>query len=73
MFTRYIRYNRVRFTPSSPLMWFGKFMRMIPRKIASVETESLGDTSTLADPSEGVLIEKVGEVPDVGVQCFDVC
>jgi acetyl-CoA synthetase len=47
-------------TPSLPMTRSGKIMRRILRKIVCGETDSLGDTSTLADPSiVDVLIEKV--------------
>jgi len=47
-------------TPGLPLTRSGKIMRRILRKIASGETDALGDTSTLADPSiVDVLIEKM--------------
>jgi len=46
--------------PSLPMTRSGKIMRRILRKIVAGETDSLGDTSTLADPSiVDVLIEKV--------------
>lgn len=38
-------------TPSLPKTRSGKIMRRILRKIAAGETDSLGDISTLADPS----------------------
>lgn len=38
-------------TPSLPMTRSGKIMRRILRKIVCGETDSLGDTSTLADPS----------------------
>jgi acetyl-CoA synthetase len=41
----------IQFTPSLPKTRSGKIMRRILRKIAEGETSSLGDTSTLADPS----------------------
>lgn len=48
-------------TPSLPMTRSGKIMRRILRKIVSGEADSLGDTSTLADPSTvDKLIEKVG-------------
>ena len=37
--------------PGLPKTRSGKIMRRILRKIAAQETDSLGDTSTLADPS----------------------
>jgi acetyl-CoA synthetase len=47
-------------TPSLPMTRSGKIMRRVLRKIVAGETDSLGDTSTLADPSiVDVLIEKV--------------
>ena len=48
--------------PSSslPMTRSGKIMRRILRKIASGETDSIGDTTTLADPSVvQALIDKV--------------
>lgn len=46
-------------TPSLPMTRSGKIMRRILRKIVSHEEDTLGDTSTLADPSiVDVLIEK---------------
>ena len=38
-------------TPSLPMTRSGKIMRRILRKISAAEYDSLGDTSTLADPS----------------------
>ena len=38
-------------SPGLPKTRSGKLMRRILRKIATNETDSLGDTSTLADPS----------------------
>jgi len=47
--------------PTLPMTRSGKIMRRILRKIVNKEVDSLGDTSTLADPSiVDVLIEKVG-------------
>ena len=47
-------------TPSLPMTRSGKIMRRILRKIVNKEVDSLGDTSTLADPSiVDVLISKV--------------
>jgi acetyl-CoA synthetase len=47
-------------SPSFPVTRSGKIMRRILRKIVAGETDTLGDTSTLADPSiVNVLIEKV--------------
>ncbi|SHE57720.1 acetyl-coenzyme A synthetase [Modicisalibacter ilicicola DSM 19980] len=41
----------IQWSPSLPKTRSGKIMRRILRKIAANETEGLGDTSTLADPS----------------------
>ena len=41
----------IQFAPGLPKTRSGKIMRRILRKIAANETEQLGDTSTLADPS----------------------
>ena len=41
----------IQFAPGLPKTRSGKIMRRILRKIAANEPESLGDTSTLADPS----------------------
>ncbi|MCG5547601.1 acetate--CoA ligase [Halorhodospira halochloris] len=41
----------IQFAPSLPKTRSGKIMRRILRKVASNELDSLGDTSTLADPS----------------------
>jgi acetyl-CoA synthetase len=41
----------VQFAPGLPKTRSGKIMRRILRKIAAGETDSLGDISTLADPS----------------------
>jgi acetyl-CoA synthetase len=50
-------------TPSLPMTRSGKIMRRILRKIVAGETDELGDTSTLADPSiVDTLIAKVGDV-----------
>lgn len=47
-------------TPSLPMTRSGKIMRRILRKIVAGEVDSLGDTSTLADPSiVDTLIAKV--------------
>ena len=43
--------ERIHFTPGLPKTRSGKIMRRILRKIARGETDDLGDTSTLADPS----------------------
>lgn len=50
-------------SPSLPMTRSGKIMRRILRKIVCGETDTLGDTSTLADPSiVDALIEKVAEL-----------
>jgi len=41
----------IHWAPGLPKTRSGKIMRRILRKIAANETDSLGDTSTLADPS----------------------
>ena len=41
----------IQFAPALPKTRSGKIMRRILRKIAANETDSLGDTSTLADPA----------------------
>jgi acetyl-CoA synthetase len=41
----------IQFAPSLPKTRSGKIMRRILRKIAEDEYSSLGDTSTLADPT----------------------
>jgi len=41
----------IQFAPGLPKTRSGKIMRRILRKIAEGDTKSLGDTSTLADPS----------------------
>ncbi|WP_020406892.1 acetate--CoA ligase [Hahella ganghwensis] len=41
----------IQFAPGLPKTRSGKIMRRILRKIAANETDALGDTSTLADPS----------------------
>ncbi len=43
--------DKLQFAPGLPKTRSGKIMRRILRKIAHNELESLGDTSTLADPS----------------------
>jgi acetyl-CoA synthetase len=49
--------DAIQWAPSLPKTRSGKIMRRILRKIAANETDSLGDTSTLADP--GVVTELV--------------
>ena len=41
----------IQWAPGLPKTRSGKIMRRILRKIAADEVDSLGDTSTLADPS----------------------
>ena len=43
--------DQVQFTPALPKTRSGKIMRRILRKIAEGDTDNMGDTSTLADPS----------------------
>ena len=43
--------DKIQFTPSLPKTRSGKIMRRILRKIAEGDTENLGDTSTLTDPT----------------------
>ena len=43
--------DKIQFAPGLPKTRSGKIMRRILRKIAHGDTENLGDTSTLADPS----------------------
>ena len=43
--------DQIQFAPGLPKTRSGKIMRRILRKIAANETDSLGDTSTLADPA----------------------
>jgi acetyl-CoA synthetase len=55
--------DQILIAPGLPKTRSGKIMRRILRKIASQETDELGDTSTLADPSVvDVLIEKRNEL-----------
>ena len=42
--------DAIQWAPGLPKTRSGKIMRRILRKIAANETDSLGDTSTLADP-----------------------
>jgi len=50
-------------SPSLPMTRSGKIMRRILRKIVAGESDSLGDTSTLADPSiVQTLIDRVAEI-----------
>ena len=43
--------ERVQITPGLPKTRSGKIMRRILRKVASGDTDNMGDTTTLADPS----------------------
>ncbi|MCG7906041.1 MAG: acetyl-coenzyme A synthetase, partial [Candidatus Thiodiazotropha taylori] len=43
--------NLIQWSPGLPKTRSGKIMRRILRKIAANELDTLGDTSTLADPS----------------------
>ena len=43
--------DKIQYTPALPKTRSGKIMRRILRKIAEGDTENMGDTSTLADPS----------------------
>ena len=43
--------ERIQWAPALPKTRSGKIMRRILRKIATDETDSIGDTSTLADPA----------------------
>jgi len=54
----------IQFTPALPKTRSGKIMRRILRKVAAREDDSLGDTSTLADP--GVVDELISKRPDKG-------
>ena len=51
----------IQWAPGLPKTRSGKIMRRILRKIAANETDSLGDTSTLADP--GVVQELIENRP----------
>jgi len=55
--------DAIQFAPGLPKTRSGKIMRRILRKIAEGEFGSLGDTSTLADPSVvAALVEARGTV-----------
>ncbi|MCX7959034.1 MAG: acetyl-coenzyme A synthetase, partial [Deltaproteobacteria bacterium] len=43
--------DKIQFTPGLPKTRSGKIMRRILRKVAEGDVSSLGDTSTLADPT----------------------
>mgnify|MGYP006275144501 CR=1 FL=1 len=67
--------DHILITTGLPKTRSGKIMRRILRKIAERQTDSLGDTSTLADPSVvAALIEARTALPDECVTlqgCFD--
>jgi len=50
--------DKIQFTDGLPKTRSGKIMRRILRKIAEGDVSSLGDTSTLADPSVVDLLVK---------------
>ncbi|MBN9562106.1 MAG: acetate--CoA ligase [Alphaproteobacteria bacterium] len=54
--------DAIQWAPGLPKTRSGKIMRRILRKIAANETDSLGDTSTLADPAvvEELVVNRVG-------------
>jgi acetyl-CoA synthetase len=54
--------DAIQWAPSLPKTRSGKIMRRILRKIAANETDSLGDTSTLADPGvvTALVVNRVG-------------
>jgi len=54
--------DAIQFTPALPKTRSGKIMRRILRKIAEGDVSSLGDTSTLADPSvvDDLIANRVG-------------
>ncbi len=54
--------DAIQFTPGLPKTRSGKIMRRILRKIAEGDVSSLGDTSTLADPSvvDDLIANRVG-------------
>ncbi|TNF36822.1 MAG: acetyl-coenzyme A synthetase, partial [Gammaproteobacteria bacterium] len=53
----------IQFTPALPKTRSGKIMRRILRKIAANELDSLGDTSTLADPGvvQNIIDHRLGK------------
>ncbi|WP_084250842.1 acetate--CoA ligase [Sphingomonas pruni] len=57
--------DAVQFAPSLPKTRSGKIMRRILRKIAEGDVSSLGDTSTLADPTvvDDLIANRVGAQP----------
>ena len=48
---RFAKPDYIQYAPSLPKTRSGKIMRRILRKIAENDLNTLGDTSTLADPS----------------------
>lgn len=58
--------DAIQFTPGLPKTRSGKIMRRILRKIAEGDVSSLGDTSTLADPSvvDDLVANRVGKPAD---------
>jgi acetyl-CoA synthetase len=54
--------DAIQFAPALPKTRSGKIMRRILRKIAEGDVSSLGDTSTLADPSvvDDLVANRVG-------------
>ena len=54
--------DAIQWAPGLPKTRSGKIMRRILRKIAANETDGLGDTSTLADPSvvDELIVNRVG-------------
>ncbi len=58
--------DAIQFTPGLPKTRSGKIMRRILRKIAEGDVSSLGDTSTLADPSvvDDLVANRVGQPAD---------
>ena len=55
--------DAIQWAPALPKTRSGKIMRRILRKIAANETDSLGDTSTLADPAVVTeLVENRGQI-----------
>jgi acetyl-CoA synthetase len=55
----------VQWAPGLPKTRSGKIMRRLLRKIAAGELDTLGDTSTLADPAvmDDLIAHRVGKKP----------
>lgn len=55
--------DKIQWAPGLPKTRSGKIMRRILRKIAANELDSLGDTSTLADPAvvDGLIAERLNQ------------